>query len=106
MMKTAARVDANQPEIVSKLRQIGAYVLITSQLKNCCDIFVAYRGKWVAMEIKDGDKPKSAIELTRGEKKFFDQAGHRAPCYVVYSVEEAIKIITSQKTYIFSIKNS
>lgn len=92
-MRTAAKVDSNQPKIVEALRKIGAYVLIVSQLKKCCDIFVAYRGKWIAIEIKDGDKPKSAQKLTPGEQKFYDQASHRAPVVVVTSVDEALKAV-------------
>jgi len=34
-MRTAAKVDANQPAIVKALRAIGATVLHLHQLKNC-----------------------------------------------------------------------
>lgn len=68
--RRAAKVDANQPEIVSAFRSAGWYVLIISQLKNCCDIIVSKNGRTVAVEIKDGSKPKSAQKLTEGELKF------------------------------------
>lgn len=66
----AARVDANQPEIVKCFRSLGWYVLIISQLKNCCDIIVSKNGRTIAIEIKDGDKPPSQQKLSTGEIKF------------------------------------
>lgn len=90
-MRRAARKDSNHQQIVSALRQAGCYVLDISQLKNCCDLMVARAGKWVALEIKDGDKPKSARKLTPGEQTFLEQAGWRAPVKVVTSVDEAIE---------------
>ena len=69
-MMRAARVDANQPEIVAEFRRLGWSVLIISQLKNCCDIVVGKNGFNVLVEIKDGSKPPSQQKLTAGEDKF------------------------------------
>lgn len=71
--RRAAKVDANQPEIVKALRKKGWYVLIISQLKNCCDIIISKNGRTVAVEIKDGSKPPSARKLSEGELKFKDE---------------------------------
>lgn len=71
--RRAAKVDANQPEIVKELRKRGWYVLIISQLKNCCDVIISKGGRTIAIEIKDGTKPKSAQRLSEGEKKFMDE---------------------------------
>ncbi len=71
-MFRAARIDANQPEIVKTFRGLGWSVLIISQLKNCCDIFVSKNGRTIAVEIKDGSKPPSKQKLTEGELKFKD----------------------------------
>tara|TARA_R110000850_G_C9996087_1_gene467960 strand:+ start:10778 stop:11071 length:294 start_codon:yes stop_codon:yes gene_type:complete len=49
--RQAARIDANQPDIVKKLRQIGATVSL-----NHDDILVGYRGKTYWYEIKDPEK--------------------------------------------------
>jgi len=68
--RRAAKVDANQPETVKLFRKLGWYVLIISQLKNCCDIIVSKQGLTIAIEIKDGRKPPSARELSTGEQKF------------------------------------
>lgn len=71
--RRAAKVDANQPEIVKAFRDLGWYVLIISQLKNCCDIIVSKEGRTIAIEIKDGSKPKSQQKLSPGEERFKNQ---------------------------------
>ena len=68
--RRAARVDDNQPEIVKAFRALGWYVLIISQLKNCCDIIVSKNGRTIAIEIKDGRKTPSQQKLSAGELKF------------------------------------
>lgn len=68
--RRAARVDDNQPEIVKAFRDLGWYVLIISQLKNCCDIVVSKNGRTIAVEIKDGKKTPSQQKLSSGEIKF------------------------------------
>lgn len=93
-MRRAARVDRNQKQIVDGLRSIGASVLITSQLKNCFDILVGYRGVTYIMEIKDGDKPKSQRKLTKGEQEFKD-SWRGGKYHVVESLDQAIGIITT-----------
>lgn len=65
-------MDDNQKEVVALFRKLGWYVLIVSQLKNCCDIIVSKGGRTVAIEIKDGKKPASARKLSAGEKEFRD----------------------------------
>jgi len=71
--RRAARIDDNQPEIVKEFRKLGWYVLIISQLKNCCDIMVSKNGRTIAVEIKDGQKPPSQQKLSAGELKFKDE---------------------------------
>lgn len=71
--RQAARTDENQAETVKTFRKLGWYVLIVSQLKNCCDIIVSKGGRTVAVEIKDGKKPPSARKLSAGEQKFRDE---------------------------------
>ena len=71
--RRAARTDANQTEIVKAFRDSGWYVLIISQLKNCCDIIVSKNGRTIAVEIKDGEKVPSQQKLTKGELKFKDE---------------------------------
>ena len=94
-MRTAARVDSNQKEIVEGLRRYGASVLITSQLKNCFDILVGYEGVNYIMEIKDGKKPPSQRKLTKGEEKF-KEIWKGGGYYVVESLNEAIILIKKE----------
>jgi hypothetical protein len=95
-MRTAARVDANQKEIVEGLRKLDAYVLITSQLKNAFDILVGYKGNTYIIEIKDGSKPEKQRQLTKGELKCmegFQKVGVKY--HVINSLDEAISLLTS-----------
>jgi hypothetical protein len=63
-MRYAARVDANQAQIVSALRAAGAYVWI---IGLPVDLLVGYNNQTFLVEIKDG--PKKA--LTRLQQDFF-----------------------------------
>jgi hypothetical protein len=85
-----ARVDDNQPEIVKEFRRLGWYVLIISQLKNCCDIMVSKGGVTIAIEIKDGSKPPSARKLSKGEQEFKDDWLGRWE--LVESIDDVINI--------------
>jgi len=89
--RRAAKVDDNQKDIVKLFRKHGWYVLIISQLKNCCDIIVSKRGRTVAIEIKDGKKAPSARKLSEGELKFKNEwQGEYA---LVETEEDALKVI-------------
>jgi hypothetical protein len=93
-MIRAARTDANQSEIVAALRKRGAVCIITSQLKNAFDVLVCFNGKIHIVEIKDGNKPKSARKLTEGELRCKSLVeGVRCSYNVIYSVEEALELI-------------
>ena len=96
-MRRAARTDENQTEIVIALRKRGAIVLITSQLKNCFDCLVCFNGSTYMVEIKDGNKPKSARKLTPGELEFKAKVESVGCVYnVVNSIDEAIDLIESK----------
>jgi hypothetical protein len=93
-MRRAAKVDRNQSEIVKALRCVGAFVVITSQLKNAFDILVAYQGRTYVIEIKDGELPPSKKVLTEGElkcKNGFNKVG--VDYHIVESVDQAIELI-------------
>jgi len=63
-MRYAARVDANQTQVVSALRAAGAYVWV---IGLPVDLLVGFNGQTYLVEIKDG--PKKA--LTRLQQDFF-----------------------------------
>ena len=96
-LRTASRIDANQPAIVAALRRIGASVLHLHQLKNCFDILVGYRGRTFLMEIKDPAQPPSKRKLTEGEAEF-RESWRGTPYYIVHSPDEALAIVTTPET--------
>jgi hypothetical protein len=91
-MRRAARVDANQEQIVSAMRACGATVRVVTQGDGLPDLLVGYRGYTILMEVKDGRKPPSARKLTEEEEKFFENwtGGMLA---IVNSVEEALELL-------------
>lgn len=91
-MRRAARVDKNQVLIVKALRACGATVRIITQGDGIPDLLVGYRGHTILMEVKDGNKPPSARQLTTAEQIFFDQwTGGKL--FIVNSVEEALDVL-------------
>lgn len=91
-MRRAGRVDANQAEIVSDLRDVGASVAVTSNMGGGFpDIVIGYRGINYLFEIKDGNKPPSARQLTDAEKEF--HITWRGAIYVINNSDEALEII-------------
>ena len=91
-MRRAAKVDANQTEIVNALRQVGASVQsLAATGKGVPDLLVGFRGVNWLLEIKDGRKVKSARKLTEDQVVWHQT--WRGRVYVVESVEQAIKIL-------------
>lgn len=89
----AAKIDANQSEIVQGLRKLGASVAITSKMgEGFPDIICGFRGINYMLEIKDGNKPPSQRKLTDAQVKF--HAEWRGKIYVVNSLDEAIAILS------------
>jgi len=64
-MRRAARVDANQAQIVSALRAAGAYVWI---IGLPVDLLVGYKGRNILVECKSGPKKR----LTALQSDFFE----------------------------------
>jgi hypothetical protein len=86
------RVDANQKSIVAALRDLGATILILSNVgKGCPDICVGWRGFNYLFEIKDGSKPPSARKLTEAEQAF--HLMWRGQIEIITSLEEAIQYL-------------
>jgi hypothetical protein len=93
-MRRAAKVDKNQPKIVKALRNVGACVILTHQLKNAFDCLVVYKGEIYIVEIKDGDLPPSSKKLTSGEEKCKESIELADGIYhIIYSIKDAFKMI-------------
>ena len=91
-MRRAAKVDANQREVVAALRGAGASVqLLHAVGEGCPDLLVGYKGLNMLLEVKDGSKPPSAQKLTPQQEIWHrDWRGHRV---VVNSPEAALGAI-------------
>lgn len=89
-----SKVDHNHSDIVEALRQIGAYVIDCSALRNAFDLLVAYKGQLFIVEVKNGELAPSQRKLTSGElkcKAMFESVG--VTYHVIKSVDEAIELI-------------
>lgn len=92
-MRRAAKIDRNQPEIVSALRKVGAQV---SSLAACGDgipdLLVGFKGQTFLIEVKDGQRPPSERQLTDQQIEWHaNWRGGR--CVVAGSVAEALAAI-------------
>ena len=90
-LRRAAKVDRNQPEIVEAFRRMGCYVLIISQLKNCCDLMISKGRQTAAIEIKDGSLPKSKRQLTEGEMDFMHS--WKGLYFIVESLDDVVRVV-------------
>lgn len=92
-MRRAAKIDANQTEIVKALRSVGASVQSLASTGNGCpDLLVGFRGVNWLLEIKDGQKVKSKRKLTNDQVEW-----HESWCgqvHVIESIDQAINLIS------------
>lgn len=92
LVRKYARLDANHGAIVTALRQCGCTVQSLAAIgSGCPDLLVARNGQMWVLEVKDGNKPPSARQLTEDEKLW--HLRWNAPVHVVNSPLEAIKVI-------------
>ena len=94
-MRRAAKIDANQPEIVKALRSAGCWVLSLAAIgEGVPDLLVTepvYPYRLHFLEVKDGSKPPSARKLTPDQEAFHAKfPGH---IHVVKSIDEALSAI-------------
>lgn len=87
-MRLAARIDANQPEIVKAMRDMGAEVTHMHQLgKGVADLLVSWRLCWFVMECKVSAKEK----LTSDQIEWIGK--QRAAVLIITSPEEAVRFL-------------
>lgn len=97
-MRRAARIDANQPEIVAALRKAGATVTSLAAVgQGVPDLLVGWQSRTgdrelVLMEVKDGAKPPSRRRLTEDQQEWHAEWRGR-PVAIVESVEDALAVI-------------
>lgn len=91
--RIAAKIDANQPQIVKDLRQVGCTVQSLAGVgKGCPDLLVGFRGRNYLMEVKDGRRPPSERRLTPDEQEWH-LAWRGLPVSIVESVADALETI-------------
>lgn len=88
----AAKIDANQREIVQALRSLGCSVQCLHTMGGGVpDLLCAIAGVNFLVEVKDGKKPPSAQKLTPDQIDWHCQ--WRAPVYIVNSVATAVDLV-------------
>lgn len=91
-MRRAAKVDANQGEIVNALRSIGASVEPLHQIGGGCpDLLVGFRGVNFLLEVKDGSKPRSHRIITPAESAW--HAAWAGQVAIVVNIDQALAAI-------------
>lgn len=95
-MRKAAKVDANQTQVVSVLRGYGASVQSLAAVgKGVPDLLVGYRGKTYLLEVKNGNKFASQTKLTPDQQDWHLQWKGDKPV-IVYSPTDAVKAILAE----------
>ena len=92
VVRRAAKIDANQNEIVAILRGCGATVQsLAATGKGTPDLLVGFRGQNWLIEVKDGAKPPSARKLTPDQVDW--HGGWKGQVAVCTTADEALFII-------------
>jgi hypothetical protein len=96
-MRVAAKIDANQEQVVLALRAVGASVQTLAAIgKGVPDLLVGYQGKTLLLEVKDGRKPPSARKLTEDQLKWHG-AWRGGPLAVVDGPDAALRMLGVMK---------
>ena len=96
-MRRAAKIDANQEQVIKALRSVGAVVQSLAAVgKGVPDLLVGYQGKTILFEVKDGNKPPSARKLTEDQIKWHG-AWRGGPLAVVDGPEAALRMLGAIK---------
>ena len=92
-MRRAAKIDANQEQVIKALRSVGAVVQSLAAVgKGVPDLLVGYQGKTILLEVKDGNKPPSARKLTEDQIKWHG-AWRGGPLAVVDGPDAALRML-------------
>lgn len=88
-MRRAAKVDANQPEIVNGLRKLGIAVEV---IGKPVDLLICHRGETALLEIKNA---YGKDQLTKDQVEFI--ARWPGKIHVARTLEEAVRLILGEK---------
>lgn len=96
MARRAAKVDANQSEIVAALEGVGCTVQSLAAVGNGCpDLLVGVCGFNVLIEVKDGARPRSERLFTPRQKSW--HRDWRGTAHIAESSEEALAIVRAYR---------
>ena len=99
---TPRKVDANQAEIVDALKSIGCLIADMSAVgRGFPDLLVSFRGKLLLLEVKN---PKARGKLNKLQQEWHEQ--WRGQAAVVYSIEEALQVVTANEPDRLDLLNS
>lgn len=91
-MRTAAKTDDNQRQIVAALRRAGCTVQSLAAIgKGCPDLLVSFGGHNVLVEVKDGAKVASKQHLTADQEKW--HARWQSKVWIVRDVLDAADVV-------------
>lgn len=91
-MRRAAKVDANQAQLVDLLRTAGMSVAVTSSSHDGFpDLVVGYGGISVLVEVKDGAKSPSARQFTPKQTDF--HSAFKGAITVIEDEEQALGLV-------------
>lgn len=94
-MRTAARTDDNQTEIVKALRAVGATVQsIAAVGKGCPDLLIGINGRNFLIEVKNQNQPPSRQALTTDELLWHNE--WKGKVEIVNNVKQALAAIGAQ----------
>lgn len=92
-MRRAAKIDANQPEIVAALRKAGATVYSLAAVgKGIPDLLVGFAGRTALVEVKDGSRHPSDRRLTPDQQQWH-QTWTGGTLAVVPDIEAALRVL-------------
>ena len=88
-MRRAARIDANQAEVVAALHRCGWQVLSLAPMgRGVPDILACRANTLRLIEVKDGSKPPSARKLTKAQVEW-----HKSwPVTVIERIEQVVDL--------------
>ncbi len=90
-MRRAAKVDANHTEVGDAFLRCGCSVKSVAMVPKFVDYVVASGRVTFLVEVKDGDKPKSAQALTEHQQNF--HSGWKGEIYIVTSAADVPAVI-------------
>lgn len=104
-MRLAAKVDANQKQIVDAARKMGASVQSLAVIgKGVPDLLIGIHGNNLLVEVKDGSRIKSQRQLTPDQMKWHeDWKGQKIVINNVSELKELLNSISGSQHVVWEV---